>query len=155
MADKRVETQSWTAFLNKTGIRLAAPRRRRTSAPKGMTLIEILVVIAIIGIVATVVAVGVVGYMKDAKIETTKTLVDNVAKGVASFAVTHRGVPKDLSELVEKKYIKKNQVKDPWDNELEFTAGNGGDIDDFTLCSNGPDGSGGNEDDICSNRDEE
>ncbi len=125
------------------------------SAPKGMTLIEILVVIAIIGIVATVVAVGVVGYLKDAKIETTKTLVDNVAKSVASFAVTHRGLPKDLNELVERKYIKKNQVADPWDNELEYSPGNSGQIDDFTLCSNGPDGTGGNEDDICTNRDED
>lgn len=129
-------------------------RKGARSAPKGMTLIEILVVIAIIGIVATVVAVGVVGYLKDAKIETTKTLIDNVSKGVASFAVTHRGLPKDLNELVDKQYIKKNQIKDPWEGPLEFSPGNSGQIDDFTLCSNGPDGSGGNEDDICSNRDE-
>ncbi len=126
---------------------------RRLSAPKGMTLIEILVVIAIIGIVATVVAVGVVGYLKDAKIETTKTLVDNVAKGVASYAVTHRGLPKDLGELVEKKYIKKNQLKDPWDQELVYEPGSKGSIDDFRLCSEGPES--GDDDNICSNRDDE
>jgi general secretion pathway protein G len=130
-------------------------RRLGKNAPRGMTLIEILVVIAIIGIVATVVAVGVVGYLKDAKIETTKTLVDNVSKSVSSYAVTHRSIPKDLSELVEKQYIKKNQTKDPWESPLEFSAGNSGQIDDFVLCSNGPDGNSGNEDDICSNRDEE
>jgi general secretion pathway protein G len=125
------------------------------SAPKGMTLIEILVVIAIIGIVATVVAVGVVGYLKDAKIETTKTLVDNVAKSAASYAVTHRGLPKDLGELVDRKYIKKNQLGDPWQNDLEYNPGSSGQIDDFTLCSAGPDGTPGSEDDICANRDEE
>ncbi len=126
-----------------------------STAPRGMTLIEILVVIAIIGIVATVVAVGVVGYLKDAKIETTKTLVDNVAKSCASYAVTHRGLPRDLDELVERKYIKKNQTVDPWQNDLEYSAGSSGQIDDFELCSSGPDGTPGSEDDICANRDEE
>ena len=121
----------------------------------GFTLIELLVVIAIIGIVATVVAVGVVGYMREAKVETTKTLVDNVAKAAASYAVTKRRLPKELSELVEQKYIKKNQTKDPWDNELEYQPGNSGGIDDFTLCSAGPDGSPGSDDDICANRDED
>ncbi|MFT5429485.1 MAG: general secretion pathway protein G [Myxococcota bacterium] len=134
--------------------RVGNGRAALSLAPKGMTLIEILVVIAIIGIVATVVAVGVVGAMKDAKIESTKTLVDNVAKSAATYAVTHRRLPKDLGELVEKKYIKKNQMKDPWDNDLEYQAGNSGAIDDFTLCSSGPDGTPG-EDDICSNRDDD
>ena len=125
------------------------------TAPRGMTLIEILVVIAIIGIVATVVAVGVVGYLKDAKIMSTKTLVDNVAKGAAAYAVTHRRLPKDLGELVEAKYIKKNQTRDPWDGDLEYTPGSGNDIDDFTLCSSGPDKSPGSDDDICSGVDDE
>jgi general secretion pathway protein G len=121
-----------------------------------MTLIEILVVIAIIGIVATVVAVGVVGYLKDAKIETTKTLVDNVASGVASYGATgRRGLPSDLNVLVEAKYIKQNQTVDPWDNELNYSPGTTGQLDDFELCSNGPDGQSDTEDDICSNRDEE
>lgn len=129
--------------------------RAANNAPRGMTLIEILVVIAIIGIVATVVAVGVVGYLKDAKIQATKTLVDNVAKGVSSYAVTYWRLPKDLGELVEAKYIKKNQTRDPWNGDLEYTEGSGGDIDDFILCSNGPDKSPGSDDDICWGQDVE
>jgi len=113
------------------------------------------VVIAIIGIVATVVAVGVVGFMRDAKVKSAQTLVDNVGKAAASYAVTHRRLPKDLGELVDKKYIKKNQLKDPWDNDLEYQAGNSGGIDDFTLCSAGPDGSPGSEDDVCAGQDDD
>ncbi len=135
--------------------RLARPGRAARRAPKGMTLIEILVVIAIIGIVATVVAVGVVGFLADAKKQSSKTLVDNVAKGVGAYAISHRRLPKDLSELVEKKYIKKNQLKDPWDHELSYQPGSSGDMEDFKLCSNGPDGTSGNDDDICSNDDKE
>ena len=120
-------------------------------APRGMTLIEILVVIAIIGIVATVVAVGVVGYLADAKKQATKTLVTNVSTAAGSYAVTHKRLPKDLNELVERKFIKKNQTRDPWDHELSYQAGTSGEVDDFKLCSNGPDGTSGNDDDICSN----
>jgi general secretion pathway protein G len=126
-----------------------------SNAPRGMTLIEILVVIAIIGIVATVVAVGVIGYLKDAKVMTTKTLVDNVAKGATTYAITHHRLPKDLNELVDAKYIKKNQTRDPWDNDLDYNEGSGSDIDDFTLCSSGPDGSPGSDDDICHGQDDE
>ena len=127
--------------------RIAA--RTLRNAPRGMTLIEILVVIAIIGIVATVVAVGVVGYLADAKKEATRTLIHTVADGVQSYAAVKRRLPKDLGELVEAKYIKKNQTKDPWEQDLEYQQGSGNDLDDFTLCSKGPDGSGGNDDDIC------
>ena len=137
---------------NLTGDLPMKPRttaRALRSAPRGMTLIEILVVIAIIGIVATVVAVGVVGYLADAKKQSTRTLISNVADGVQTFATVRKRLPKDLGEVVEAKYIKKNQVKDPWDGELQYQQGSGTDVDDFTLCSNGPDGSGGNDDDIC------
>ena len=76
---------------------------------KGMTLIEILVVIAIIGIVATVVAVGVVGYLEDAKIESTKTLVNNVAKGVSSYTITAK-LP-SRSKICLEEPIKKNSSR--------------------------------------------
>ena len=124
-------------------------------APQGMTLIEILVVIAIIGIVATVVAVGVVGAMQSAKVESAKTLVENVASACGIYAVTKKRLPKDLGELVAGKFIKKNQVKDPWDFDLEYQPGHNGGMDDFTLCSVGPDGSGGSEDDICAGGDDD
>ena len=142
MEDKQLETRLATTDVMR-------------NAPRGMTLIEILVVIAIIGIVVTVVSVGVVGYLEDAKIQSTKTLVNNVAKGASSYAVTNRRLPKTLDELVDRKYVKKNQLKDPWDTELEYNPGNSGQIDDFELCSAGPDGSLGTEDDICAGEEED
>ncbi len=126
-----------------------------SNSPRGMTLIEILVVIAIIGIVATVVAVGVVGFMKDAKKSSAETLVNNVSKSVTSYAVTHRQLPRDLDQLIDGRYIKKNQAVDPWGNDLDYDVDSIRDIDGWTLCSGGPDGVAGNSDDICSDRVEE
>lgn len=124
-------------------------------APKGMTLIEILVVIAIIGIVATVVAVGVVGWLNTAKEESAKTLVNNVSEKIVTYAATYNELPKDLQSLVEKKHIKKAQVRDPWNEELVYNPGNSGQPDDFELCSKGPDKSEGGDDDICNTSDDE
>ncbi len=123
-------------------------------APKGMTLIEILVVIAIIGIVATVVAVGVVGWLNTAKEESARTLVNNVSEKITTYAATYNKMPKDLDVMVSRKLIKKNQKRDPWNNDLDYSPGDGGEADSFTLCSFGPDGSSGGGDDIC-NTDED
>jgi hypothetical protein len=58
---------------------------------------------------------------------------DSSSEGLV-VAVVDKPVPKAPEVVVpKKKYIKKNQTKDPWYNELEFTAGNGVAIDDFTI----------------------
>ena len=51
---------------------------------------------------------GAVGltYLMDAKKESVRTLVANVANGVQTYAVVRRRLPKDLAEIVEAKYIK-------------------------------------------------
>lgn len=126
-----------------------------TAAPKGMTLIEIMVVIAIIGIVGTVVAVGVVGYFRDAKIESCKTQLHKIAQAVGSRATTPKGMPESLSQLVEEKYISKKDLTDPWGGDIQFDVGSSGDIDDFELRSAGPDGSPGNDDDVTTGQDDE
>ncbi len=125
------------------------------SAPRGMTLIEILVVITIIGIVITVVAVGVVGWLADAKVETSHTLVEKVAASVMQYANMKHELPSDLKVLVERKYITNKQTKDPWNNDLFYQPGNSNELDDFTLCSNGEDGSASTDDDICYGADDE
>ena len=125
------------------------------NAPRGMTLIEILVVITIIGIVITVVAVGVVGWLSDAKVETSRTQVDKIASAVMQYTNMKNELPSDLKVLVERKYISNKQTKDPWRNDLNYQPGSSNDLDDFILCSNGLDESEGTEDDICWGDDDE
>ena len=49
----------------------------------------------------------------------------------------------------------KNQSKDPWGNGLEYQPGTPGALGDFTLCSNGPNGAQGDDEDIRFNRAED
>jgi prepilin-type N-terminal cleavage/methylation domain-containing protein len=54
-------------------------RRRALDAQRGMTLIEILVVLVILGLIATAVAVNVVGRAGQARVDRAKTDVQRIA----------------------------------------------------------------------------
>ncbi len=94
-------------------------------------------------------------FLLAAQLKSTRTQIDNLTKSVMTYAVTHRRLPKNLGVLVEKKYIRVSQLRDTWRNPFHFKAGATGELDDFTLCSSGPDATLGTEDDICAPRDTE
>lgn len=119
---------------------------------RGMTLIEIMVVIAIIGVVSTVVALGVMGYMTSSKRDSTETQLKSVSDAVTAYAVANETLPANLGDLVAARLLKRKKTLDPWANKLAYETGPTGQIDDFQVCSGGPDGLLGNADDICSGR---
>lgn len=121
-------------------------RRVVRAAQRGMTLIEIMVVMAIIGLIGVVVAVNVTGSQKDAEVMATSTLVGSTIPGVLNgWRATRREYPESLDVLVEQKRLRKNQLVDAWNKPLSYEV-NG---DEFKLCSGGPDKVPGNTDDIC------
>jgi|GEM_PF-444781 len=120
-------------------------------AQRGMTLIEIMVVMAIIGLIGVVVAVNVGSSQKEAEVMATQTLVGGTIPGALdSYRATRREYPESLDALVELKRLRKNQLVDAWNKPLTYEV-NG---DEFKLCSGGPDKIAGNADDICNNTDE-
>lgn len=119
---------------------------KRLRSEKGMTLIEIMVVITIIGIVATMFVVNVTGRMKKAKVKTASTQMAMIANQVEAFEVENGEYPQSLEQLVEEEYLKK-VPNDPWNRAYVFAVpGPGG--EDFVIQSNGPDKQEGNDDDI-------
>jgi general secretion pathway protein G len=124
---------------------------------EGMTLIEIMVVIAIIGIVAGAVGFGVTRYFAQAKIDACKAQIDNIANHLEMYLYEHDEYPGALDELAKKEkgkkkaILKKSQLKDPWKKKLIYSN----DGDSFKLCSGGPDKKEGSEDDICYGEGEE
>ncbi len=67
---------------------------------RGLTLIEIMVVIVILGILATVIAVKVVGDGETAKLRTSEFAVKDVAGDVERFKFQHQRYPELLEHLV-------------------------------------------------------
>ena len=88
------------------------------------------------------------------KVETAATLVNDVSEKTVTYAATYNELPRSLDVMVRRKLIKPKQLVDPWGARLAYDPGNSGEPDDFSLCSNGPDGQVGTEDDIC-NHDED
>ena len=125
-------------------------------APRGMTLIEIMVVLVILGMIAAAVAVNVVKQKGEAEIKQAKTDVQNIAsQGVDAFRVMKGRYPtseEGIKALITEGFLKANQadgtLKDPWHNEYVYLAPGQKHADSYDVRSNGPDGKPGTEDDI-------
>ncbi|MEZ4269120.1 MAG: type II secretion system protein GspG [Myxococcota bacterium] len=124
---------------------------RNAASQRGMTLIEIMVVIAIIGILSTAIGVGVVNFMQKAKVDSAKAQLRTVANGIDLYAAEN-DFPTDLRDVLEQKLLQEKQLKDPWKQDLIYSYPASRNSDNqYDLCSKGPDKVEGSEDDICNN----
>lgn len=114
----------------------------------GMSLVEIMVVIAIIGILMTVVGVNVAARFKAAQVSTTKIQMHAINEQLMMYSTKHKGKYPSTSEglAAMKKYFPNEEVpKDSFDNEfLYFSPGTHG--HDYEVISLGADGKEGGTD---------
>lgn len=111
--------------------------KRLLNNQKGMSLIEIMVVVAIMGIVATLVTVNVAGRFEQAKVSATKTQMKNLETALDEFRRDNGFYPQTeqgLKALVEKPsggrvpnsypkggYLKGGAVpQDAWNNDFQY-----------------------------------
>ena len=119
--------------------------RRRT---RGMTLVEIMVVVAIIGMIMGAVAVGAMSQLAKAKVKNTKMIIHSVQEALVHYATDNTDAcPKSLSELVTGKYLSKDP-KDEWGQPLIFVCPSAHGSDSADVSSKGPDKVEGGTDDI-------
>jgi general secretion pathway protein G len=124
-------------------------------AARGMTLIEILVVLVILGLIATAVAVNVSGGAARARIDRAKSDVQRIAsEGVEAFKVMKGRYPtteEGLGVLIQEKFLKANskegKIMDPWNREYVYLYPGQTHPDAFDVKSYGADGQPGGDDD--------
>jgi general secretion pathway protein G len=128
-------------------------RRRRRS--RGMTLIEIMVVITLLGIIAAAVGVAAVNMLERGQIDSARTQAHEIAKSLDSYRVLFGRYPstsEGLSALVSPpnngKPIMERMPKDPWNNEYQYLFPGTHNTSKFDVKSFGPDGQEGGGDDI-------
>jgi general secretion pathway protein G len=127
----------------------------RRAAERGMTLIEILVVLVILGLVATAVAVNVVGQSEKARVDRARTDVQRIASdGVEAFRVMRGRYPsteEGLQILIQEKFLKPNsrdgKLLDPWQREYIYLFPGQANPDSFDVKSYGADGQPGGQGD--------
>ncbi|HET8539685.1 MAG TPA: type II secretion system major pseudopilin GspG [Anaeromyxobacter sp.] len=126
-------------------------RTARRAAERGMTLIEILVVMVILGLIATAVAVNVVGRAGQARVDRAKTDVQRISSdGVEAYKVMRGRYPtteEGLRILLDEKFLKPNseggKLNDPWGKEYIYLYPGQAHPDAFDVKSYGADGQPG------------
>ncbi len=121
---------------------LEAHLARQQKRARGMTLIEIMVVLVILGLIAGAIGYNVFNQLKEAQIKTATLDLKAISNGVDLYHVETGQWPDGLTGLVPK-YVKELH-KDPWGSDYSYVRTGDG----YDVYSYGPDKAQGGGDDI-------
>lgn len=121
---------------------------RRTSR-RGMSLVEVMVVIAIILTLMSIIGLGVMSVFQDSQVDTTKLQMTRVAERIQIYSLRNKGVPSSGDGL-SAVYKNEDVPKDSWNNDFRYVSPgpNGMDFDLISLGADGREGGSGNNEDI-------
>ena len=106
--------------------------REALANERGLTLIEIMVVLAILGIMGTIVAVNLAGQVDQAKADTTMQSINNIEQGLTMFKLRYNRYPntsEGLGALVnppvgrngtQSEPLLKEEPKDGWGAAFQY-----------------------------------
>lgn len=124
---------------------------------RGMTLLEIMIVIAILGMLAGVIVVAVMNQFENAKISATRLKIGNLKQAVQTYYTTVGSYPTQsegfralMSPPDGYKPMLDNEPKDEWGNAFMYFNPPKKGRAPFEVVSKGPDGQEGTDDDISS-----
>ncbi len=141
-------------------------RNTRRAAPRGFTLVEILIVLAILVVMISLVVPKFLGSKKKADVQNARIQIGTLRESLNAYAVDMNTFPtteQGLAALVEKPadseaaqnwagpYLDGELPKDPWGHEYQYQyppIHSSADTPD--IWSPGPDGENETEDDVCS-----
>jgi general secretion pathway protein G len=96
-------------------------------APRGMTLIEIMVVLVILGLIASAVVIAVFPQLQKARIDRTNLDIQNIESGLKLYNARKGKFPDTatgLKALVDMEILDK-MPKDAWGNDYVYTLESG------------------------------
>jgi general secretion pathway protein G len=123
--------------------------RIRVVAQRGVTLIEIMIVLAIIGLIMGVlVGPKVMNAFKESRVKTAFLMLKEYEGAYTRWVADNEGdCPEKLEDLL--KYTNKKDVKDPWGSAFVMKCGDSAPTENhFGVVSLGPDKKEGTEDDL-------
>jgi general secretion pathway protein G len=132
---------SWKTIDPEQHLQLA--KRRQTA---GVTLIEVMIVVAIMALLSSGVAVFVMPKLKEAQVSTAKTSAQVLRRAVQDWQRVNAELScPAMTQLVDGKHIDStSSTDDPWGMPWAFSCTD----DEIFVQSTGPDKKAGTEDDI-------
>jgi general secretion pathway protein G len=123
-------------------------RMGRPAAERGMTLLEIMIVIALIGLVMGSVGFVLSAQFKKGQIKTAKIAVVNIANAAQQYMMENNSnCPASVDDLVTNRNLPK-KPRDPWGKDYTLKCPGTGDPDGVDVISTGPDRQEGSADDV-------
>jgi len=117
-------------------------RKAGKAAARGMTLIEIMVVLVILGLIAGAIGFNVFQRLKEAQVRSAQLDLKAISNAVDLYHVETGQWPESIQQLAPK-YVK-DLHKDPWGIDYAYVRSGDG----FDVYSYGPDKAQGGGDDI-------
>ncbi len=137
----------------------ASRTKNRMRSQKGMTLIEIMIVLIIVGGLMAILGQNVIGRLFQANRKQAEIQIKEIGKQLDMFYADCGFYPETLGALVDKAgdcanwgpepYLKK-LPKDPWGSEFIYTRKSRSDYALQSLGADGNEGGAGNDEDISS-----
>lgn len=124
----------------------AAPARRNR---KGMSLVEVMVVIAIILTLMSIIAIGVWGIFSDSQVDTTRLTMTRVNERLEIYILRKKKAPPTADGLAAV-FGNEPVPKDSWNNDFVYVSPgpNGEPYDLISLGADGQEGGTGNDEDL-------
>jgi general secretion pathway protein G len=145
-----MQTMRRTIFTSSGAGPLPRPADRmcrvRRSLERGVTLVEVLIVVAIIAMVASGVAVFALPRYKEAQVKSAETGARVIRGAIQNWQrINNESSCPTISQLVQEKQLDSaSNTADPWGEQYLLTCTD----DDVVVASNGPDKKKGTPDDI-------
>jgi general secretion pathway protein G len=112
---------------------------------RGVTLVEVLIVVAIMSLIATTVVVAVIPKFKDAQIQTAGQSAREIRNAVTRYRSRGTDQCPTVTQLVSEKEIDSaSKLDDPWGSAFKIECAD----DEIYVTSLGPDKKEGSPDDI-------
>lgn len=130
----------------KSVMRHRAARAHRRARSRGVTLVEVLIVVAIMALIAGGVGFLILPRFRDAQKDQALQNARRIRGVAITFVALKPGDCPTIESLIAEKQLDGSQnTKDPWGGDYTITCEG---VDEIIVSSPGPDQTEGNEDDI-------